>query len=76
LVATRISGSEELLEHGLNGFAVAPDSAGVAAGLHRFLELDRVRREAMGDAARRSVESLGPERFAAAWRDLYASLAT
>jgi glycosyltransferase involved in cell wall biosynthesis len=74
LIATRISGSEELLEDGVNGLEIELSAAGVAAGLRRFLELDTARREAMRRAARTSVEPLGPERFAQAWRALYTSL--
>jgi glycosyltransferase involved in cell wall biosynthesis len=74
LIATRISGSEELLEDGVNGFEVPRTAAGVLGGLRRFLALDVGRREAMGLAARASVEPLRPEAFADAWRGLYASL--
>lgn len=74
LLATRISGSEELLEDGVNGFEIAPSPAGVSAALRQFLALDASGRQAMRHAARASVEPLAPERFAAAWRELYASL--
>ena len=76
LIATRISGSEELLEHGVNGFEVEGTLGGVAAGLRSFINLNMSRRAAMGRAARESIEPLRPERFAAAWRDLYASLSS
>jgi glycosyltransferase involved in cell wall biosynthesis len=74
LIATRISGSEELLEDGVNALEVQSEPASLSAGLCRFLALDSHRREAMGHAARASVEPLAPERFAQAWKDLYASL--
>jgi glycosyltransferase involved in cell wall biosynthesis len=75
LISTRISGSEEVLEDGVNGFEVERDPPSVRAALNRFLDLDRAGREAMRCAAQQSVAPLGPERFAAAWRSLYASLA-
>jgi glycosyltransferase involved in cell wall biosynthesis len=75
LIATRISGSEEVLEDGVNGFEMELTPMGVAAALGRFLALSSDRREAMRSAARQSVEPLGPDRFATEWRALYASLA-
>lgn len=74
LIATRISGSEELVKDGVNGLEIERSPAGVSTGLHRFLELHDARREAMGRAARESVEARGPDRFAAAWKELYASV--
>jgi glycosyltransferase involved in cell wall biosynthesis len=74
LIATRISGSEELLEDGVNGLEVQPTPASVSAALRRFAEIDPAGRNALRDAARQRVEPLRPERFAAAWRELYASL--
>ncbi len=74
LLATRISGSEELLENDVNGLELEPTVDGVRTGLVRFVSLDTARRNAMGLAARESVEPLRPERFAEAWRSLYASL--
>lgn len=75
LIVTRISGSEELLEDGVNGFELERDPAAIAAGLCRFLGLSAARRDAMRRSARESVEPLRPERFTAAWRALYGSLA-
>jgi glycosyltransferase involved in cell wall biosynthesis len=74
LLASRISGSEELLVDGVNGFELELSGAGVAAGMARFLALDGEGRAALRRAARASVEPLQPERFDAAWRELYASL--
>jgi glycosyltransferase involved in cell wall biosynthesis len=73
-IATRISGSEEVLQDGVNGFEVDLSVVGIAAGLRRFLQLDADGREAMRRAARESVAPLGPERFISDWRALYASL--
>jgi glycosyltransferase involved in cell wall biosynthesis len=74
LLATRISGSEDLLRDGVNGIEVERTAASVSAGLRRFLDLAPADRAAMGRAARESVEPLSPESFASAWRALYASL--
>lgn len=74
LIATRISGSEELLDE-FNGLEIDGSAASIATALRRFLELDSAQRAAMQLAARQSVEPLAPEHFAAAWRTLYASLA-
>lgn len=74
LIATRISGSEELLVDGVNGVQVEPTPTSVRVGLRRFCQLDGADREAMGRAARASTEPLRPERFRDAWRALYASL--
>lgn len=74
LVATSISGADEVLEDGVNGLVVQPDPNSIARALQRFLALDPASRRSMGDAARRSVETRGPGRFAAAWQALYASL--
>jgi glycosyltransferase involved in cell wall biosynthesis len=73
-IATRVSGSEEVLRDGVNGFEVDLSVGGIAAGLRRFLELDAGGREAMRHAARESVAPLGPERFISGWRALYGSL--
>jgi glycosyltransferase involved in cell wall biosynthesis len=74
LIATRISGSEDVLHDGVNGIEVERTAASVSAGLRRFLDLDPADRAAMGRAARESVEPLSPASFASAWRALYASL--
>ncbi len=74
LLATRISGSEELLEDDVNGFELHGDPASIAATLRRFLETLPGRRAEMREAARWSVEPLSPERFAHEWKALYASL--
>jgi glycosyltransferase involved in cell wall biosynthesis len=75
LIATRVSGSEELIADGVNGIYVERSTDGVRAGILRFLDLDACDREAMASAARASVEPLSAERFAAAWQSLYTALA-
>jgi glycosyltransferase involved in cell wall biosynthesis len=74
LLVSRISGSDELLADGDNGFELERTAEGVAAGLARFMALDPSGRERMSSAARASVEPLGPARFDAEWQALYASL--
>jgi glycosyltransferase involved in cell wall biosynthesis len=74
LLASRISGSDELLVDAVNGFELELSGAGVASGMARFLALDGEGRAAMRRAARASVEPLQPGSFDAAWRELYASL--
>jgi glycosyltransferase involved in cell wall biosynthesis len=73
-IATRVSGSEEVLRDGVNGFEVDLSAAGIAEGLRRFLQLGADDREAMRRAARETVAPLGPQRFISDWRALYASL--
>lgn len=73
-IATRISGSEEVLHDGVNGFEITLSADGIAAGLRRFVELDAGERDTMRRAARESVEPLGPARFISDWQALYASL--
>ena len=75
LVVTRISGSDELVEEGVNGIFVERTAEGVKRGLERFVALGLKRREKMRRAARASVEPLRPERFIAEWAALYDALA-
>jgi glycosyltransferase involved in cell wall biosynthesis len=74
LLASRISGSDELLVDAVNGFELELSGVGVASGMARFLALDGGGRAAMRSAARESVEPLQPGHFDIAWRELYASL--
>jgi glycosyltransferase involved in cell wall biosynthesis len=71
LIASRISGSEELLVEGVNGFGVDGEPASLADGLERFTALDPEARDAMRVTARETVEPWGPEQFQNAWADLY-----
>lgn len=61
LVAGRHGGVPEIVEDGVNGFLVDPADAGAVAGAVDALLADPARREALGAAARRTVE----ERFLA-----------
>jgi glycosyltransferase involved in cell wall biosynthesis len=74
LLVSRISGSEEVLQDGVNGFRVELTATGVASGLQRFARLSDDERRTMSEAARESVEPLRPERFASEWAALYRSL--
>lgn len=58
VLGTRISGTVDFIEHGLNGWLVEPGDRGqLAAGLRALLETDHVRLRAMGEAARQRVVS-------------------
>jgi glycosyltransferase involved in cell wall biosynthesis len=55
IVSTRVGGSEELIEDGVNGFLVDRDVAAIRAKLE-LLRHDRELARSMGAAARRAVE--------------------
>jgi sugar transferase (PEP-CTERM/EpsH1 system associated) len=75
VVATRVGGNPELLEHGVTGALVAPGSPLLLAAALRCYVEDRGLREAHGDAGRRRVlQHFTLERMAQAYRDLYLSV--
>jgi sugar transferase (PEP-CTERM/EpsH1 system associated) len=75
VVATRVGGNPELVEHGVTGALVAPGSPLVLAAALRCYVEDAVLREAHGDAGRRRVlQHFTLERMAQAYRDLYLSV--
>ncbi len=74
LLAARVSGVEELLEDGRNGWFVPRDGAAIGARL-RELGADPALRAELGGAARRSTERYGWEAVVAAYVKLYESLA-
>jgi glycosyltransferase involved in cell wall biosynthesis len=57
VVATRISGNTELVEHGETGVLVEPTSEALGAGLARLLRLPPSARDAMGRLGRERVVS-------------------
>lgn len=57
VVASRLSGIPELVEHGRNGFLVEPGDASAIADALESLLSDRGLRRALGAAARRTVEA-------------------
>ncbi len=73
LVVSRINGTEELVEDGVNGFFCERDGAAIAARL-RALGADRPLLAGVGAAARRSAEAYDWERIVDAYERLYAEL--
>ena len=58
MVASRVSGSEDLVRHGHNGWICEPgDRAGLARCLREALACDAATRQAMGLRARQAVET-------------------
>lgn len=75
VVATRVGGNPELLEHGVTGALVAPGNPLVLAAALRCYVEDSALREAHGDAGRRRVlQHFTLERMAQAYRELYLSV--
>jgi L-malate glycosyltransferase len=57
MLASRVSGSEDLVRHGLNGWLCEPgDRAGLARCLRDAMACDAATRQAMGRRARQTVE--------------------
>jgi sugar transferase (PEP-CTERM/EpsH1 system associated) len=75
VVATRVGGNPELVEHGVTGALVpAGNPLVLAAALRCYVE-DAALREAHGEAARRRVlQHFTLERMAQGYQDLYASV--
>lgn len=69
IVATRVPGATDVIEHGTTGLLVAPDDeAGLVDAVERLVG-DEEMRTRMGTAARRrAVAELSLERSAAGWR--------
>ena len=61
-IATRISGCEDLIEHGSNGFLVEPDGAEIARMLESYLRDPRLTSEHGARARARVVETCSSER--------------
>jgi glycosyltransferase involved in cell wall biosynthesis len=69
-VVTPYGGVPELISHGVDGWVCADSSPeAMAEGIAFFLD-DDGRREAAGEAARRSLVRFSREAFEAAWRDV------
>lgn len=71
VIAPPLSGINELLRDGENGFLISADLASVTGGLHRLADLLPAERMAMGERARQDAASFSEERFAEQWRALY-----
>lgn len=76
VVATRVGGAEELLEHGISGLLVAPqDPPGLAQALMR-LGADVALRQSLGSAGqRRAARDFSMESMAHGYENLYLDLA-
>ena len=75
LVATRVNGVEEMLDHDYNGVVIERTADSVAAGMRRIATMTAEQRRQMGDRARQTVTRYGCDQFVSAWRDLYEGLA-
>lgn len=73
LLATRVSGVEDLVVDGLNGWFIQPGAEDISRRLLQ-LEADPELRRSMGRRAREAAEAFGWERAVAAYRELYVSL--
>jgi glycosyltransferase involved in cell wall biosynthesis len=74
LLVTRVSGIEDLLRDGVNGWFVERDPADIAARLRR-LRAEPALRRSMGEAARRDSLEYSWSRVVSCYRELYATLA-
>lgn len=72
LLATRVSGIEDLLDDGVNGWFIERDADGISERLRQLDDPDLVER--MGQAARQSVLEYGWERSVTAHTELYERL--
>jgi UDP-glucose:(heptosyl)LPS alpha-1,3-glucosyltransferase len=73
ILATPVNGVEELIEHGRNGFLIAPESQVIASHL-RALGADPDLRARLGEAARRSAQGFSWASMVSGHEQLYARL--
>jgi glycosyltransferase involved in cell wall biosynthesis len=75
-VATRIPGISEVIEDGVNGFLVAPESpSDLAAGVLKVLRLPRESARTLRQAARKRVlQQFSEERIVSDYVELYQSI--
>jgi UDP-glucose:(heptosyl)LPS alpha-1,3-glucosyltransferase len=73
-IVSREAGASELLEHGVNGLLLNENDARELASQMCSLERDRPRAEALGCAARKSVEGLSWDRVARETMGVYQEL--
>jgi glycosyltransferase involved in cell wall biosynthesis len=73
LIIPRMNGSEELIDHGVNGWFTPRDGAAIAERLSQLRD-DPTLRAAMSRAARRSAERFDWERVVDEFEALYAEL--
>jgi glycosyltransferase involved in cell wall biosynthesis len=74
ILATRVSGVEDVVSEGVNGWFVEPRGDDIAARL-RALERDPQLRRSMGEASRQAAGSFRWDVSVAAYAELYRSLA-
>jgi glycosyltransferase involved in cell wall biosynthesis len=71
LLVNSVYGVEEFLRDGENGFVITRTVEGIAAGIHRLLELSAEERRAMGARASRDVQAYNRAQFVQSWRTYY-----
>jgi glycosyltransferase involved in cell wall biosynthesis len=71
LLVNSVYGVEEFLRDGENGFVITRTIEGIAAGIHRLLELSAEERRAMGTRACRDVQAYNRAQFVQSWRTYY-----
>jgi glycosyltransferase involved in cell wall biosynthesis len=74
VIATRVNGVEDFVQHGWNGWFVERDEAALAAALNTAIE-NRGALAAMGRRARESVGAQDRSTCAARWQELFARVA-
>ena len=74
LLATRVSGVEDLLVDGVNGWFLEPRASDISARLRELEAAPRLRRS-MGRRSRAAAEGFGWSRAVAAYAELYRALA-
>lgn len=75
VVASDIGGIPEIVQHEVNGLLVTPNDAGAFAHAIARLERNRELRLRLGAQGRRSAEAYGPSTMAAAYAEIYQSVA-
>jgi UDP-glucose:(heptosyl)LPS alpha-1,3-glucosyltransferase len=73
LLATQVSGVEDLLEHGVNGWFISQDGSDISLRLEALAD-DPSRRASMGAAARASSMRYSWDSVARAYSELYARI--
>ena len=71
LLVTPLSGVEEFIRHGENGFLLQLSAGGITHGLRLLLDLSPEARKAMGGAAQQDVARYDTVNFVDAWRRFY-----
>ena len=74
VITTPVGGIPDVIEDGTNGILIEPGDEQALAAALRSVIADRGFREALGDAARDSVQLMNPADIAAQWQDLYLEL--